>query len=184
MRSLFSALLLILLLAFISGCASSVSQEVIFCDPPHADIYWGKTAASLESTGLKTPNSRSISASKLESWCYQVKKEGYHDSEIICRGAEGFRYLDFHLSPIKTVITSEPPGAIIYWGATKDRLERTDLRTPRIITVEDLPTDSGADRKGRYFQVKMEGYQDSEIIFLPRQHQDRKIHFKLTPAKP
>jgi hypothetical protein len=184
MRSLFSALSLILLLAFISRCASSVSQEAIFCNPPQADIYWGKTEASLERTGLKTPNCRSISAPKLESWCYQVKKKGYHDSEIICRGEEGFRYLDFHLIPIKAVITSEPPGAIIYLGARKDRLEQTGFRTPRIFAVEDLPTDSGADREGSYFQVKMEGYHDSEVIFLPRQQQDREIHFKLTPAKP
>jgi hypothetical protein len=184
MRSLFSALLLILLLALISRCASSVSHEIILCDPPQADIYWGKTESSLEKTGLKTPNSRSVSASKLESWCYQAKKEGYHDSEITCRAEEGFRYLDFHLIPIKTVITSEPPGAIIYWGTTKDRLERTDLRTPRVISIENLPTGSGADWKDRYFQVKKEGYQDSEIIFLAPQQNDRNIHFKLDPAKP
>ena len=183
MKSLISALFLLLLLAFIPKCASSVSQEVIFCDPPQAEIYWGKTESSLAKTGLKTPNSSSISASKLESWCYQVRKEGYHDSEITCRGEEGFRYLDFHLIPIRTAITSEPPGAIVYWGATKDRLERTDLRTPRVISVEDLRTGSGADWNDWYFQVKKEGYQDSEIIFLPRQQHNRDIHFELTPVK-
>lgn len=173
-----------MLLAFISRCASPVSQEIIFCDPPQADIYWGKTEGSLENTGLKTPNSRTISAPKLESWCYQVKKEGYHDSEILCREEEGFRYLDFQLNPVKTVISSEPSGAIIWWGATKDRLERTDLRTPRTISVEDLPFGSGVDWMEKYFQVKKEGYQDSEIIFLPRQQKDRNIHFELFPAEP
>jgi hypothetical protein len=182
-KSLFSALFLLLLLAFIPKCASSVSQEVIFCDPPQAEIYWGKTESSLEKTGLKTPNSRSISASEWESWCYQVKKEGYRDSEITCRREEGFRYLDFRLIPIKTVITSEPPGAIVYWGATNDRLERTDFRTPTIITVKDLPPGSSADWKDWYFQVKKEGYQDSEVILLPRQRHDRDIHFQLTPDK-
>jgi hypothetical protein len=183
MKSLLSALLLILLLAFIPSCASSLSQEAIFSDPPQAEIYWGRTESSLEKTGLKTPNSRSISASKWESWCYQVKKEGYHDSEITCRGEEGFRYLDFRLTPVTTAITSEPLGAIIYWGRTKDRLERTDFRTPRIITVKDLPSGNGADWNDWYFQVKKEGYQDSEVIFLPRQQHDRDIRFQLTPVK-
>ena len=94
MTSLLPVLSLILLLAFLPGCASSVSQEVLLCDPPQAEIYWGKTENSLEKTRLTTPSSRSLSASKWESWCYQVKKEGYRDSEITCRGEEGFRYLD------------------------------------------------------------------------------------------
>jgi hypothetical protein len=183
MRSLSSALLLVLLFAFIPGCASSVSQEAILCDPPQADIYWGKTRDSLEKTGLTTPNSRSISSSKWENWCYQVKKDGYHDSEITCREEESFRYLDFHLIPLKTVISSDPPGAIVYWGATKDRLERTDLRTPRSITVEDLPAGGAADWREWYFQVKKEGYQDSEIILLPHQQHDRSIHFELIPIR-
>jgi hypothetical protein len=171
-------------LALIPGCASSLSQEAIFSDPPQAEIYWGKTEGTLEKTGLKTPNTRSISASKWEGWCYQVRKEGYHDSEITCRGEEGFRYLDFHLIPIKTTITSEPPGAVVYWGTTKDRLESTDFRTPKIITVNDLPTGSDSQWKGWYFQVKKEGYEDSEIIFLPLQQRDRSVDFQLTPVKP
>ena len=175
--------LVLLLLALIPGCASSFSQEAIFSDPPQAEIYWGKTEGTLEKTGLETPNSRSISASKWESWCYQVKKEGYHESEIICKGQEGFRYLDFHLIPVKTTITSEPPGAIVYWGGTKDSLERTDFRTPKIISVKDLPPGSGVHWKDWYFQVKKEGYQDSEIMFLPLQQHDRSIHFQLTPVK-
>ena len=182
MRSLLYALSLILLLALIPRCASSVSQEVILCDPPQAEIYWGKTESSLEKTRLKTPNSRSISAPKWESWCYQVKKEGYRDSEITCRGEEGFRYLEFRLLPLKTAITSEPPEAIIYCGPTKDRLERTNYRTPRIITVKDLPTGYGSAWEDWYLQVKKEGYQDSEIIFLPRQQTDHSIHFELTPV--
>ena len=183
MRTLISILLALLLLAFIPRCASPLSQEALFSDPPQAEIYWGKTQSSLEKTGLKTPNSRSLSASTLEGWCYQLKKSGYYDSEIACRGEEGFRYLNFHLIPIKTTITSEPPGAIVYWGATNDRLERTDFRTPTIITVKDLPPGSSADWKDWYFQVKKEGYQDSEVILLPRQRHDRDIHFQLTPDK-
>lgn len=182
MKTLYLPLILLLLLGILSSCASSMSQEIILCDPPQAEIYWGKTESNLEKTGLKTPSSRSISGSNWESWCYQVKKNGYHDSEITCRGEEGFRYLDFRLIPLRTEITSEPTGAVIYWGPTKDRLERTDFRTPRIVTVEDLPTDRGSDWEEWYFQVKKEGYQDSEIIFSPALQQDRNIHFKLVPV--
>jgi hypothetical protein len=183
MRTLYSILLALLLLAFIPRCASPLSQEAIFSDPPQAEIYWGKTQSSLEKTGLKTPNSRSLSASTLEGWCYQLKKSGYYDSEITCRGEEGFRYLNFHLIPIKTTITSEPPGAIVFWGETKDRLERTDFRTPKVITVKDLPIGSGADLAEWYFQVRKEGYHDSEIIFSPPQQLDRNLHFMLSPLK-
>jgi hypothetical protein len=183
MRSLFSLQVVLLLLAFVSGCASPSSQEVIFCDPPQADIYWGKTEGSLEKTGLTTPHSRSISAPKWESWCYQVKKEGYNDSEILCRREESFRYLDFKLTPIQTSITSEPLGAVVYWGPRKDQMERTDHWTPSTITSKDLSTESGAAWDDWYFQVKKEGYRDSEIIFLPRQRHDRTIHFELKPVE-
>jgi hypothetical protein len=183
MRSLLSALSLILLLAIIPRCATPVSQEVILCDPPQAEIHWGKTESSLEKTPLKTPNTRSVSAQKLESWCYQVRKTGYHDSQITCREEEGFRYLDFRLIPLRTEVTSEPPEAIIYCGPAQDRLERTDYRTPKTLTVKELPPSfrSSAWEDG-YLQVKKEGYQDSEIIFLPRQQEDRKIHLKLVPV--
>lgn len=183
MRILFSILFLILLLVFISRCASPTSQEIIFCDPPQADIYWGKTEGSLEKTEFTTPHSRSISASKWESWCYQVKKEGYYDSKIVCREEESFRYLDFKLTSLKTSITSEPSGAIVYWGPRKDHLESTDHRTPTTITSKDPTAGSGAAWDDWYFQVKKEGYHDSEIVFLPRQQHDRSIHFELTPLK-
>lgn len=176
------ALAVITLSVFMAGCATYMSQEVILCDPPQAEIYWGKSESSLQKTQLKTPNSRSISASKLERWCYQVKKEGYHDSEITCREEEGFRYLDFRLIPLKTTITSEPPEATIYFGAAKERLERTDYRTPRIITVKELPAGYGATWGVWCIQVKKEGFQDSETICSPRQTHDRTIHFVLRPS--
>ena len=85
----------------------------------------------------------------------------------------------------KTVITSEPPGAVIYWGSGKDRLVRTDYRTPRAITIaEDRPFGYGAAWEDFSFQVTLEGYEDSEIIFLERQLQDRTVHFELIPKAP
>lgn len=182
MKTPFVALAVVTLLVFMAGCATYVSQEVILCDPPQAEIYWGKSESSVQKTQLKTPSSRSISASKLERWCYQVKKEGYHDSEITCREEEGFRYLDFRLVPLKTVVTSEPPEATIYLGEAKERLEKTDYRTPRNITVKELPAGYGATWGVWCLQVKKEGFQDSDTICLPRQEDDRNIHFVLRPS--
>jgi hypothetical protein len=178
MRSFFYLIALTML--FGSGCAGTL-QEIITCDPPQAHIYWGKTESQLKKTGYKTPHSRTISGSNWEPWCYQVKKDGYHDSEIICREEEGYRYLDFQLVPLKTTITSQPPDAIIYWGPSKDQLERTEHRTPRTITAKEHA--GGASWKDWYFQVKKKGYFESEIVFQPQPSSDRSVHFELIQQK-
>jgi len=178
MRSFFY--LIVLTMLFGSGCAGTL-QEIITCYPPQATIYWGKTESQLKKTGYKTPHSRTISGSNWEPWCYQVKKNGYHDSEIICREEEGYRYLDFQLVPLKTTITSQPPDAIIYWGPSKDQLERTEHRTPRTITAKEHA--GGASWKDWYFQVKKKGYFDSEIVFQPQPSSDRSVHFELIQQK-
>ena len=169
----------IICLMLLTSACSGTLQEIITCDPPQAQIYWGKTKSDLGKTGYKTPYSRSISGSHWEPWCYQVKKEGYHDSEIICREEEGYRYLDFRLAPLKTTITSEPQDALIYWGPSKEELKKTTYRTPRSVTVKDDP--GGASWKDWYYQVKKDGYHDSEILFMPLQAEDRKIHIELKP---
>jgi hypothetical protein len=173
-RSLLCPIMLAML--FVSACAGTL-QEIIFCDQTHADIYWGKTKSELEKTGHKTPYSRSISGSKWESWCYQVKKDGYQDSEIICREEEGLRYLNFYLVPFKMTITSEPVDALIYWGPSKDQIERTVYRTPITITAKEHP--GGASWKDWYFQVKKNGHYDSEIVFVPRGSSEREVHLEL-----
>ena len=172
---------IILLIPFFSACANTI-QEIITCDPPQAHIYWGKTKSALKKTGHKTPYSRTISGSSWEDWCYQVKKDGYHDSEIICRGEEGYRYIDFRLVPLKTTITSQPPDGTIYWGASQERIRKTMYRTPRTVTVKDHP--DGASWKDWYYQVKKDGYYDSEIVFIPLQGDDRQIHIELKPLSP
>lgn len=169
---------IIFLMLFTSACSGTL-QEIITCDPPQAHIYWGKTRSDLKETGHKTPYSRSTSGSHWEPWCYQVKKDGYHDSETICRQEEGYRYLDFRLVPLKTTITSQPPDAIVYWGASEEQISKTTYRTPRTVTVKDHP--GGASWKDWYYQVKKEGYHDSEIVFMPRQADDRQIHIELKP---
>jgi hypothetical protein len=161
---------------FLTGCIGPI-QEVVLSEPYGADIYWGKTRSSLKLTGLKTPHSRSISASKWEFWCYQVKKEGYRDSEIICSPEESNRLVEFYLRPVKTTITSDPPGAIIYWGPSADQLRETQYFTPHTETS----VYKGANYKDWYFQVKKRGYYDSEVIFKPRSSSDRYIYFELKP---
>ena len=91
--------LIILILPLLAGCAGEL-HEVITCTPPSADIYWGKTPSALEKTEHETPFSRTISGSTWEDWCYQVKKEGYRDSEIVCRDKEKYRYINFYLEPL------------------------------------------------------------------------------------
>jgi hypothetical protein len=179
MRSFFC--LIILTMLFGSGCAGTL-QETITCDPPQAEIYWGKTISDLGKTGYQTPYTRSATGSSWEAWCYRVRKDGYHDSEAICREKERYRYLDFRLIPIKTTITSEPSNAIIYWGPSEDQIQETPHRTPRTLTAKDHS--GGASWKDWYYQVKKEGYQDSEIVFVLRHTHDRHIHFDLKPTSP
>ena len=169
----------ILILSLMIGCAAK-THEVITCYPHYADIYWGTSPSELKKTGFSTPHSRSISEAERERWCYQVKKDGYKDSDVICREKEGYRNLDFYLVPLKTIITSKPSGATIHWGASKDQIERTTHRTPRTLTVKDHS--GGASWKDGYYQIKKEGFHDSEILFLPRQAHDRHLHFHLKPV--
>lgn len=162
---------------FLSSCSGTTIQEIITCNPGQADIYWGKTPSSMVESGLKTPLSRVISASTWEPYCYQVKKEGYHDSRTVCREEEGYRLLEFRLEPIKTTITSDPPGAVLYWGPTMEEIGRTLHRTPL-----SLSDDSGGPNwKAGYFQVRKDGYIDSEIVLLSQQPIDRDYRFKLYP---
>ncbi|MDP6179641.1 MAG: hypothetical protein QGG48_07105 [Desulfatiglandales bacterium] len=126
-------------------------------------------------TEYKTPYSRSLSESSWENLYYQIKKDGYRDSDIISRQKESYRHLDFHLVSLKTTITSEPPGAIIYSGSAKNQLKKTIHETPH----QEYNVSSGASWKDWYFQVTLKGYNDSEIIFLPQQSSDRHVLFEL-----
>ena len=153
-------------------------QETITSDPPGADIIWGKTKRLLMETGLKTPHTRSINADTLESWCYQVKMQGYYDSKIICRPDEkSNRIVNFKLKPSYEIITSDPPGADIYWGKTESKLQKTGLKTPHLRSIKAKAGESWC------YQVKMEGYEDSEIEFRTEESEDRVVHFILNPKK-
>lgn len=178
-----SFLLFFTVVPLIFGCTGPL-RETITSTPPGAHIYWGKSEVNLQRSGHVTPHSRSVRSvrtslgSGWESWCFQVRLEGYHDSEVICKPEEGdYRHVDFRLEPLRTTITSEPPGAIIYWGPSKVKLEETIHRTPRI----EKYIHPGANWKSWYFQVKKEGYYDSEIVFKSQSFSDRHVHFILTP---
>ncbi|MFC1862525.1 tetratricopeptide repeat protein [Thermodesulfobacteriota bacterium] len=166
-----------LLLVLINPAWADTIKEIITSDPPGADIYWGKTKSGLQKTGLRTPQTRSIQAKTWEPWSYQVKSEGYYDSEVVSRPKEsGDRKVHFVLKPkpvIKEIITSDPPGADIYWGKTEAELKKTGIKTPNSRSIKAEALESWS------YQVKMEGYYDSEVDLRPEESEDRKIHFTL-----
>lgn len=163
---------------FLFGCSGPI-HEIITSEPPGANICWGKTSSALEKTVFKTPNSRTLSSSKWESWCYQITMDGYHDSEIICREEESHRHVSVRLNPIETTITSDPPGAVIYWGPSANDLRKTPYFTPHSANRAW----EAANWKNWYFQVKRRDYRDSEIIFLPQSKTDRQVNFMLKPME-
>ncbi len=98
-----SLLLLTTLVLLASGCATG-GREIVTSDPPGADIYWGKSETGLAGPAARTPYSRTFVGvnPRLEPFCYQVKKEGYCDSDVICRPAESpERSLHFVLRPVE-----------------------------------------------------------------------------------
>ena len=96
----------------LSGCSTinknkTSINENIASTPSEADIYWGKTEDNLKRTSHKTPFYRTISGSNIEAWCYQVRKNGYHFSKIICKPKQsGDRNVNFILEPIKEIQSS------------------------------------------------------------------------------
>jgi len=112
-RKLF--LICVLMIAIISGCASKVPErkpitkikDYVTSNPSGANVYWKKKYGDdvLGPIG-KTPFSRTISDEKIILRCYQVKKDGYYNSNIICRYVgEDDRHFHFDLKPIEKIIT-------------------------------------------------------------------------------
>ena len=79
---------------------------------------------------------------------------------------------------IKTVITSDPSGALIYSGETADNMTYEGT-TPRTLKFHD---DKPYWQKW-YFQIRKPGYEDSELIIKPQGTigADRHVHAKLKP---
>ena len=90
-------LLLVLLVPVVQSCASTYAERIT-SDPPNANIYWGYSQSNFVDTDYVTPFEGSTSDRALEARCYQVRKEGYYDSEVICRPREsGDRFIHFSL---------------------------------------------------------------------------------------
>ena len=97
--------------AVLSSCASIPSQpplmEHIYDNHGGADIYAGPSESELVWTGHKTPFERTIHRPYLEARCYQLKRENFYDSEIICRPKQSInRMVYFDLKP-KPIVTYE-----------------------------------------------------------------------------
>ena len=95
----------------ILGCAVTTYEQqpyrkikdYISSNPSDANVYW-KMKSSDEIVGPigKTPFSRTISEEKIRFRCYQVKKDGYYDSNVTCRYAKNDdRHFHFDLKPIE-----------------------------------------------------------------------------------
>jgi len=104
-------LICLLMITSISGCAVTTYEhqpvrkikDYVTSNPSEANVYW-KMKFSDEMVGPigKTPFSRTISEEKIRFRCYQVKKDGCYDSNVICRYAENDdRHFHFDLKPIE-----------------------------------------------------------------------------------
>lgn len=77
--------------------------------------------------------------------------------------------------PTYRQITSDPPGASIYFGRSEDKLKRMDWGlTPY------NHSDFGFLAEG-FFQVRKDGYHDSELQYCPGGPGDFRYHFIIAP---
>ena len=102
MKSLQKRLVCFVLILFISGCGTTI-KTVITSDPPGADIYMGDTPDNMSHAGT-TPITFKHHDNEpyWKEWYYQIKKDGYEESELISKpqGAIGAdRYVHAKLKP-------------------------------------------------------------------------------------
>ena len=103
-------LLVVLTLPTIISCGTT-NKENITSNPQGADIYWGYNRTNFVDTEYVTPFQRSIYDKAWEPRCYQVRKEGYFDSKVICKPSEmGDRNIHFDLRalPDKKIEKAQP----------------------------------------------------------------------------
>ena len=78
-------------------------------------------------------------------------------------------------STYKERITSDPPGASIYWGYSQSNFVDTEYITPFERSRD------GKAWEARCYKVQKKGYYDSEVLCRSSETGDRLIHFDLTP---
>ena len=103
-------LLAVLTVTGIISCGTT-HKENITSKPQGADIYWGYNRTNFVDTEYVTPFQRSLYDKAWEPRCYQVRKEGYFDSEIICRPSEMADrniHFDLRVLPDKKLAKAEP----------------------------------------------------------------------------
>ena len=103
-------LLAVLTVTGIISCGTT-HKENITSNPQGADIYWGYNRTNFVDTEYVTPYQRSLYDKTWEPRCYQVRKEGYYDSKVICRPSEmGDRNIHFDLRalPDEKIETAQP----------------------------------------------------------------------------
>jgi len=143
---IFSATILLSGLAYAETIKESVTSN-----PSGAEIIWGKTKEGMVHTQFTTPFSKHIEASSWESWCYQVKKECYFDSEVVCRPEDiGDRNVNFELRPLEITIGLPFQDWDIYWGPSPQELVLSGFKTPQVINCAEIVAEQG----NRYFLLK------------------------------
>ena len=176
------------------------SKSVITSDPSGATIYGSSKKNTI--SPWRPPDNVTPKTSQThgywKNYYFQVKKDGYEDSEIIFKrktkpGED--RYVHFVLKPkgsivtkqvtdpkkqtIYTIITSDPEGADIYWGDLEEQIAYSGKTTP----FENRITGIKPTLPSKYFMVKKDGYHPSKIIHKEETTNDRKLHFSLVKTE-
>ena len=202
-KRIFLSLFLTIMIA--AGCTTIKTS--VTSDPSGAKIFWGPTKSDLEWDGKVTPyeESHDVFLAEWKAGCVQVKKDGYQDSEVVCRPKEQRdRHVHFVLKPkarqVTHHITSDPPGAEIFWGFNestmaslgpgkltgkfKNFIDKYHFFTPVTPYEHRFEAPFGKIPPSCY-QVKKEGYQDSEVICKHQgDREDLDFHFVLHPLPP
>ena len=88
---------LTLVILLLSSCMQSIKYTTIISMPSCASIYAGETRDNLVKIEGETPIQYKARGF-WKSWCYQVKKDNYIDSDIKCLPEKhGSRYIHFIL---------------------------------------------------------------------------------------
>jgi hypothetical protein len=161
------------------GCASTY-KEHITSDPPGAEIYWGYSESNFVDTDYVTPFERSIYGKPWKARCYQVKKRGYHDSQVLCRSTEtGDRLIHFDLTvkPVTVTETTNTPEARAKKTlAIKQKYSETAKASSILLAEAVKETTPGEEGPAvQYIQRYLEdnGYKCYVEIFRSRKYQGK-----------
>ena len=171
---------LLLLIALASqGCASTY-KERITSDPPGASIYWGHSKSDFLDTEYVTPFERSRHGKAWEARCYKVQKQGYYDSEVLCRSSEtGDRLIHFDLTP-KPVEEAKPADTQAANEnktlAIKERYRHTTQAISVLLAKaaqETTPSEQGPAVQYIVKYLRNNGYKCYVEIFQSRKHRGK-----------